>query len=730
MKYALALFYICLGGGWCVAQNNNSSTNFNSDSLYEFSVNEILNLPVEDGIDIEIVSASKKVEKLFDTPLSATVLTREEIQKAGCTSIMEAMRLVPGMVVREQTNGNYDIHLRGLDNVPPYSLTPVSVNTTTLVMIDNRPVYNNFSGGTLWETLPVDISDVDRIEIIRGPASVMFGPNAVSGVINIITLRPARQGVSSSVNVQYGSRNSLLANASVSYKVNEKIGIRSSFNRQLRKRQQTDFYNFYSGSYLPLDSVSNPEGFAFDKNDYHEPELALDKTAANVYLSYQLKEDNYLQLSAGVENSKAHKAYSDNQTTALTPSHSDTRYVSLSGNLLGIRLHGSYLEGAQDLGGGAKYSFHTEDVNAEYTISLGKKLEIVPGINMRYNTYQDDQHALLKMLGGKKQHISTIAGSLRLDYQLTPQLRLYSGGRVDKFNTPDKAYISYHAALTYKLNENHLLRAVVSKAYRTNFFVDSYMDLTLSGFIPPNIVPVIRLKGNDHLELLSSQLFELGYRVNVIKKLQFDAEFFQSYTHDFSNTINILSKTPELDPSTGNLVVYEDIQNLNIPLTVKQTGLTLSAIVMLKKIQLRPFLTLQQTRLMDFSQSTYAPDAMPSPGNPDPGKENYLLTKDIEHKGTPNYFGGVFAGFRPFAKLDIGFTSYLYGSQTYYHLLGPDEGFEVPSKMLINAKVAYRPTRKIAVFLNAKNLLNDRSVEYAAADRIGFSAFGGMSLEF
>jgi iron complex outermembrane receptor protein len=77
------------------------------------------NLSLKDLLSVKIVSVSKKVEFLFNAPLAASVVTKEEIRRTGCTSIMEALRLVPGMIVREQSNGNYDIYLRGMDNVPP-----------------------------------------------------------------------------------------------------------------------------------------------------------------------------------------------------------------------------------------------------------------------------------------------------------------------------------------------------------------------------------------------------------------------------------------------------------------------------------------------------------------------------------------------------------------------------------------------------------------------------------
>ncbi|MGC3978729.1 MAG: Plug domain-containing protein [Paludibacteraceae bacterium] len=89
--------------------------------------------------------------------------------------------MVPGLIVREKTNGNYDVHIRGNDNMPPKGMFIYSENSISLVMIDGRPVYNYSFGGTFWEALPVDLVDVERIEIIRGPSSALYGPNADFG---------------------------------------------------------------------------------------------------------------------------------------------------------------------------------------------------------------------------------------------------------------------------------------------------------------------------------------------------------------------------------------------------------------------------------------------------------------------------------------------------------------------------------------------------------------------
>src|SRR6187402_3672610 len=104
----------------------------NEEDLYDLSLEELMNVPIN--------SASKKDETLFDAPLSSYTITRSDIDKAGSTSIMEALRLAPGVIVREQTNGVYDIHIRGLDNILRTSQAYTKTNLTTLVMIDSRPV--------------------------------------------------------------------------------------------------------------------------------------------------------------------------------------------------------------------------------------------------------------------------------------------------------------------------------------------------------------------------------------------------------------------------------------------------------------------------------------------------------------------------------------------------------------------------------------------------------------
>jgi iron complex outermembrane receptor protein len=218
------------------------------EEVLELTYDELLEMPFEDvlkladivGVSLEelyemllnkdVVSASKKVESSFEAPLSTSVISHDEIMASGARSVEEALRLVPGLIVREKTNGNFDVHIRGNDNLPPHHMLLYSENSITLVMIDGRPVYNYVHGGTFWETLPIGITDIDRIEVVRGPSSALYGPNAVSGVVNIITKEYKSKELKVDADIQAGSQGTVISSFGVGKGISDKLAVRVTAN--------------------------------------------------------------------------------------------------------------------------------------------------------------------------------------------------------------------------------------------------------------------------------------------------------------------------------------------------------------------------------------------------------------------------------------------------------------------------------------------------------------------
>jgi iron complex outermembrane recepter protein len=135
-------------------------------------------MSLEELSQIEVTTPSKEPVKAFQTPVAIYVIPGEQIRRSGATSIPEALRLAPGVEVARIDGNKWSIGIRGFGT---------RFSRGVLVLIDGRTVYSTLLAGTYWEVQDTLMDDIDRIEVIRGPGGTIWGPNAVNGVINIIT---------------------------------------------------------------------------------------------------------------------------------------------------------------------------------------------------------------------------------------------------------------------------------------------------------------------------------------------------------------------------------------------------------------------------------------------------------------------------------------------------------------------------------------------------------------
>lgn len=140
---------------------------------------DLTELPLDELINIEVTSVSKRAEPLAGAAAAVFVLTGEEIQRSGVRSIVEALRLVPGLhVARIGDINTHVVSSRGFAD---------RLSDKLEVLIDGRTVYTPLFSGVFWDTLDTFLPDIERIEVIRGPGATLWGTNAVNGVINIVT---------------------------------------------------------------------------------------------------------------------------------------------------------------------------------------------------------------------------------------------------------------------------------------------------------------------------------------------------------------------------------------------------------------------------------------------------------------------------------------------------------------------------------------------------------------
>ncbi|HUP39317.1 MAG TPA: Plug domain-containing protein [Vicinamibacterales bacterium] len=115
---------------------------------------------------------SRESERRIDAPAAVSVITGEDIRRYGVDTLADALRLADSVSVARFNGGSWAIATRGFSAI---------TNNKMLVMIDGRSVYTPLFGGVFWEVQHVPLPDLDRIELIRGPAGILWGPNAVNG---------------------------------------------------------------------------------------------------------------------------------------------------------------------------------------------------------------------------------------------------------------------------------------------------------------------------------------------------------------------------------------------------------------------------------------------------------------------------------------------------------------------------------------------------------------------
>ena len=166
---------------------------------------DLKRLSIEELMRIDVTLATRRPEPVSTAPTAISIVTRDDIRRAGVTTLADAVALADAAHVARFNNGTWSVAARGF--------AAVSANKM-LVMIDGRTVYSPLFTGVFWNALDYELEDVDRIEVIRGPGATLWGANAVNGVINILT-RSSRD--TQGLFAQIGGGNEDPADAEVRY---------------------------------------------------------------------------------------------------------------------------------------------------------------------------------------------------------------------------------------------------------------------------------------------------------------------------------------------------------------------------------------------------------------------------------------------------------------------------------------------------------------------------------
>ncbi|MBS2098662.1 TonB-dependent receptor plug domain-containing protein [Carboxylicivirga linearis] len=729
------------------------------DEMRDLTQDDLLQIPFEDLIELvkrfkvssvdelyQLIlnpsqsTASKKEEDLFESTLATTVISSTELENSGARNIPEALRLAPGIIVREKTNGNYDVHIRGNDFLPPGSDVSNSVNSTTLVMIDNRPVYNRFLGATFWENLPITIQDIEKIEIIYGPATALYGPNAVSGVIHLITKKTTEEGFHARADVQGGSHNSVIGYGNISYSKG-KLGLNLSANYQQADRFQDTYYIPQNDTYVSggeVGSINASVNDMFSASGFNDDYwLGVNKAGLNLGVDYQISDKTQIHYIGSYQNSSSQTSYMDlgsvlstresnsfSNNLNLTSGKFDANFSAVTGHLNAIKGMAGY-----------EYDYTEMDAKMGYNFSI-KNLTIRPGVEADYALYSDENYVDTDsdegLLNGLVD-LGTLQGSLRLDYTAFEKLRLTGAMVKGYFTATDDDFTSYQFSTSFKANESTLFRAVASKANSGPFVLNTYMNKTIN---MPGMgeddqsggMTMYRL-GNKDLLPMEMTMYELGMRKKLGKKLQADLSVFYNQSDNFSQMTKNFGEGG--DPGATDVEITESMQNID--LKANQLGATLSLkYVHNEKLNASVFATYQNTKLENFEvteSSFYEGITGESADAYDLNNTPAYLS--FTHEYTPKFYGGGYINYQPGKKWNINTSFYALSKQKTFYSVGQNfQWVEIDPKLTMNLKTSYQVNKWLNTYLNVRNVTNSTAQEFLFTDKTGISYLVGCNLTF
>ena len=471
---------------------------------------DLIDLSLEELLEIEITSVSKRPQKIFRAPAAVTVVTRDDIRRSGVTSIPEALRLVPGVQVARFDANKWAISIRGFNNLFSEKL---------LALIDGRSVYNPMYSGVFWETQDLLLDDVERIEVIRGPGATLWGANAVNGIVNIIT-RPAVD--SRGVLVRAGFGNEERGNLSLRY----------------GGRAGSDLHYRLFAKYFDRDAFAYPSGDPAD-DSWHASRAGfrLDWTPDGQSLSlqgdlYECDQSELLELTTP----NPPYAYDSVTNPTFTGGYLLGRWERTPSALSNVRLQLYYsrTHGVDEqLIDGLYEEF---DVDFQHRLRYGERQEIVWGGEYRLTWDRLASDFTLQFdLPRRTYHL--FSGFVQNDLALIPdRLRLTLGSKLEH-NTFSGFEIQPGVRLLWTPHRNHTTWGAISRAVRTPVRGDHNLRYVRQ-VLPPNALapdtPLTFVTPMGNPEFTAEEVLscELGYRLQPDDRLFLDLATIYSLYDD------------------------------------------------------------------------------------------------------------------------------------------------------------------------------------------------------
>lgn len=509
-----------------------------SQKASQSSPSDLTQVSIENLMNIEVTSVSKKEQKLSRTAAAVFVITQEDIRRSGATNIPDLLRMVPGVDVAQANGNSWAISARGLND---------EFTNELLVLVDGRNVYTPTFGGVFWELLDCPFEDIEKIEVIRGPGGSIWGANAVNGVINIIT-KNAGETRGAMVVAGGGNVNHGFGTAQYGGKLGKGMDYRvysKYFNQDhlpdLTGQNGRDGSHLLRGGFRTDSTLSSKDTLMFQGDLFIGRERDSVTSLPSVASPVLLNTFGDAGQSGGFLQSIWNHAYSKRSDSTLNISY-DAYNI---GNVLSALRE-------------RRQSFSVE---FQHHIAWGERQDIVWGLGYSHSASQSEGN-LTVSLNPADLGIQVFSSFIQDEIALVPDRFYVTVGTKLEHNYYTAFNILPSVRATYTPGKQHMLWMAISRAVRTPASVDTAVRFNSPGAPAPDGTPtLVSLFGNPHFKNEDLVAYEAGYRTTVSNLFSIDfAAYYSQYTHQ--QTIEPSTSFFETTPLPAHFVLPTTYQNL------------------------------------------------------------------------------------------------------------------------------------------------------------------------
>lgn len=467
---------------------------------------DLTELGLEELMQLEVTSVSKKEQRLLEAPAAIYVITQEDIRRSGATSIPEALRMVPGVQVARIDSARWAISARGFNQEFANKLQ---------VLIDGRSVYSPLFSGVYWDMQDLMLEDIDRIEVIRGPGATLWGANAVNGVINIISknAKDTQGGLISAGGgteergfggIRYGG---MLGN-NIFYRVYLKYFDRDSFFDPFVGRAGNDDWEMLRGGFR-LDWDASSRDRLTVQGDLYGGAVGSTLTGPTLSPPFQRTVSRDTDLLGGNILARWSRIFSQRSSLRLQ----------------------LYYDHTEPPDPNLRESRDTVDLDWQHSFPLGNRHQILWGLGYRLTTDSLENSFLISL---KSSHRSQqLFNSFVQDEIMLIDKRLYvTLGTKLEHNDHTGVEVQPSGRLLWTPHQRHAIWAALSRAVRTPSRIEDDFTFNVAVFPGQEGLTVSSLVGNRHAVSEELIAYELGYRLQPLESLFLDfATFYNVYDH-------------------------------------------------------------------------------------------------------------------------------------------------------------------------------------------------------